>query len=100
MGYPKNIEGGDACGNELRHGGTPQHDGLECNDLLARLDEQASNDIDDRMKPTKTLQRLPSQEPGQTKHRRAIGTESIRDATKFCNDVRCQSQPLLHRIRH
>ena|GEM_PF-4413601 len=63
MGYPKNIEGGEACRDELRHGGTPQHDGLECNDLLAKLDVQVTNDMD-RMKPTKTLQRLPSQEPG------------------------------------
>jgi hypothetical protein len=60
MGYPKNIEDGDAWGNELRHGGTPQHDGLEWNDLLARLDVQASDDIDKPKKPTETLQRLPS----------------------------------------
>jgi hypothetical protein len=53
MGYPKNIEDGDACENELHHGGTPQYNGLEWNDLLAKLDVQATNDY--RIKPTETL---------------------------------------------
>ena len=64
MGYPKNIEDGDACGNKLRHGGTPQHDGLEWNDLLARRDVYATNNSNQRMKPPETLQRLLGQEPG------------------------------------